>query len=265
MTGGQRRAPQGLISAWSAAEATVDGEGARGDHRRCVGGQIERRVGDLVRGRVPGQRDHAVEDLGGLCLWQTGRLHLDGVLERGRGRPRVEGVDPDLAVGNFLRRRPHESYLAVLGSNVRADLREPDEAYDAGRDDHAAAIGEPREPVLEDVEGATDVYRQGPSEYVSGVFDDRAHRAADAGIAEQRVQTPEVLVPGLDGVVNCLLVGHVGDRGEGAVGSESIDRFLEFAPLDADQVYPGSLADEELGGREPDTALSSSDQSDLVL
>src|SRR3954447_5066117 len=96
MTGGQRRAPQGLISAWSAAEATVDGEGARGDHRRCVGGQIERRVGDLVRGRVPAQRDHAVEDLGGLCLWQTGRLHLDGVLERGRGRPRVEGVDPIL-------------------------------------------------------------------------------------------------------------------------------------------------------------------------
>lgn len=106
---------------------------------------ISRRVACLPSGVRPSKT------AGGLGRRRTGRRHLDGVRERRRRRSRVERVDPDPAVGDLLRRRPHESHLVVLGSDVRADLRTADRSEDARRDDHTAAVGESGEPVFEDV------------------------------------------------------------------------------------------------------------------
>src|SRR5690242_675005 len=81
----------------SAAQASVDGERVGGHHRALVGGEIQDGVRDLLRGRMAPERDELIEDLGGLVARLARRAYLDVVLECGRGRPRMQRVDPDPA------------------------------------------------------------------------------------------------------------------------------------------------------------------------
>ena len=99
----------------------------------------------------------------------------------------------------------------MLGRDVGREVTESDQPDHARGYDHAATVIEVRRRVLEHVERAEDVDRQGASEDLGRVVDDLRDLTAVAGVAEQNVVVPVPLDTDAHRLGDRGLIGDVGD------------------------------------------------------
>jgi hypothetical protein len=95
----------------------------------------------------------------------------------------------------------------MLGGDVAGKAFEADEPDDTGGDDDAAPIGNVRRAVFKDVKRPEDVDGEGARKLLRWVVDDFTDRSADAGVAEQDVETAVAIDPFSDRPLDRVLVG----------------------------------------------------------
>ncbi len=122
-----------------------------------------------------------------------------------------------------------------------------------------------RNGVLEDMEGAEDVDRQGAGERVGGVIDEFADFSADAGVADDDVESPEAVQAARDGAHHRALVRDVRGRAERIILSELLLRSRQLGLVDTYDVHLCAFGREQARCREPDPALAPRDERNLVI
>src|SRR5438270_3295654 len=205
----------------AAGDAAIDDELGAGDIARCVRGEKQDAVGDVLRLANAAERRAGAADFLNIdrrVMPGGGKVGPDLAPDRGVDDAGMHRVDPDVvaARGAFHRDRLAEQPDAAFCRAVaRQGCRAAQPGDRRGHDDRAAArtcirrAAHERQAVFDREEHTVEVDRGLPPPIGEAHLGDRRHHDADAGIGDQDVEASVAALDLGDHLLPLCFVGHV--------------------------------------------------------